>query len=256
MRAVHAVVAAGIRDAVPSTPRRVWNVVRLHAANPWPSLYLPWIVLLAVFALAYSIWRMVEAVASGPIADGAFAFNGGVSWILVYMLVAAVQAMNLTFRFALGMSVTRRDYYLGTAVYFVLLALMYGVGIASLGTLENATGGWGVGGGFFAIPGLVDGPWWQLAYVYVLAMLFFLFVGAAIATLYQRWKANGIIGFFLGLGILVVGAAWLVTAGHWWSNVGAFFVRSQAVGAATWSLVLTALAGVFGYLVLRRATPK
>jgi Na+/phosphate symporter len=97
---------------------------------------------------------------------------------------------------------------------------------------------------------------WQAAYVYVLVIALFLFVGAAVATLYQRWKSNGIVTFFVGLGLVMVGAAWLITVAAKWSDVGAFFVRYQVVGTASWSLVLTALAAVFGFLVLRRATPK
>ncbi len=256
MSAIDAAVPAGARAVTPGTPRRVWNVVLLHAANPWPSLYLPWIILVAIFAFTYSLWRIIDAATAGPLTNGEFRVSGGVSWIFVYMMIAAIQAMNLTFRFALGLSVTRRDYYLGTSLYFVLLSLMYGVGIAALSTLEHATNGWGIDGGFFSPAGFIDLPWWQLAYVYVLAMAFFMFVGAAVATLYQRWKSNGIVAFFIGLGVILVGASWLVTVGHKWSEVGAFFVKYQVVGTASWSLVLTALAGVFGFLVLRRATPK
>ncbi|MCJ7832357.1 MAG: hypothetical protein MUP92_02800 [Actinobacteria bacterium] len=244
------------RELAPSTPRRVWNVVRLHASTPWPSIYLPWLIMLAVFAMEYAIWHIVDAATDGPMDDGSFQLNGSVSWILIYLMVAAVQAMNLTFRFALGLSVTRRDYYLGTSLYFALLSLMYGVGIAALGALEGLTDGWGINGEFFAPAGLADLPWWQVCYVYVLLTAFFVYVGAAVATLYQRWNSNGIVAFFVGLGVTAVGAAWFITVAERWSDVGAFFVKYQLVGTASWSLLPTALAGVFGYLVLRRATPK
>jgi hypothetical protein len=256
MSAVDTALPAGTRELTPSAPRRVWSVVRLHAANPWPTLCLPWLILLAVFAMTYSIWRITAAAVEAPLGGDTFRVGGGILFVFVYMLVAAVQAMNLTFRFALGLSVARRDYYLGTSVYFVFLSLLYGVGLGALGTVERLTDGWGVHGAFFAPPTVVDLEWWRLAYVYVLVMAFFLFVGAAVATLYQRWKSNGIVAFFVGLGVVMVGAAWLITATAKWSDVGAFFVRYQVVGTASWSLVLTALAAVFGFLVLRRATPK
>jgi hypothetical protein len=256
MSAIDTAVPAGTRGFTPSSPRRVWSVVRLHAANPWPTLCLPWLILIAVFAMTYSIWRIIAAALAGPPGPDSFKLTGGVSCLFVYLMVAAVQAMNLTFRFALAMSVTRRDYYLGTSVYFVILSLVYGVGLGALGGLEHLTNGWGIDGAFFAPSTLDNLPLWQAAYVYVLVIALFLFVGAAVATLYQRWKSNGIVTFFVGLGLVMVGAAWLITVAAKWSDVGAFFVRYQVVGTASWSLVLTALAAVFGFLVLRRATPK
>ena len=66
------------------------------------------------------------------------------------LMVVAVQAMSATFRFALGMSVTRRDYYLGTALYFTMLSVVYAAGLTALGGIERLTDGWGLDGYFFA----------------------------------------------------------------------------------------------------------
>jgi len=37
------------------TPSRIVNAARIHAANPWGTLILPWIVYAAIFALTLAI---------------------------------------------------------------------------------------------------------------------------------------------------------------------------------------------------------
>ena len=135
--------------------RRLGNVVRLHLANPWQPLITPWIIFGAIFGLNLAIWYTVTVAAGGrdKLDSHAFSGNGGAWWILVFLLVVAVQAMNLTFRFALGMGFTRRDYYLGSVIFFALLAMLFATGITVLAAIEHATDGWGVQGRFFS-------PWW------------------------------------------------------------------------------------------------
>jgi hypothetical protein len=77
-----------------------------------------------------------------------------------------------------------------------------------------------------------------------------------VATVFVRWRATGLVVFFVVIGALLVGAIALVTYTQNWEAIGRFFVEAGTVGAALWSLVLTAIAGVAGYLVLRRATPR
>lgn len=135
------------------------------------------------------------------------------------MLVTAVQAMNLTFRFALGFSVTRRDFYLGSSVYFVLLALFYSTGITVMAGVEQATDGWGLGAAFFAPAGLQNQPLVVVLAVYVMALLMFFFLGTMAATVWVRWKAYGMYTLFLGLAVAIVGLGWLITSNNGWGNI-------------------------------------
>ncbi len=242
--------------AAPSALGRIWNVVRLHTANPWTTIITPWLVVAAVFGLTYAIWRIVQAALGGPgsVDSGGFQMSGGISWIIIFMMVVGIQAMNLTFRFALGYSVTRRDYYLGSLVYFVLLALMYGAGIALLSGIEDATGGWGVNGAFFAPIGLVDVPLWQVGYAYFTLLLMMFGVGIMYGTAYVRWRANGVLVFSGLIALLLVGALWLVISTDSWTAVGDFFTDQSLVALMSWALVPAATFGLVGYSVLRRAT--
>ena len=242
--------------AAPLTKR--WaNVVRIHVANPWPTLVTPWLIFAAIFGLNYAIWRIVlMAAGSGGVEPDAFQYNGGVTWILFYMVVVAVQSMNQTFRFAIGFSSTRRDYYLGTAALFVSLSAFYAVGITLLAALESVTGGWGVDGGFFAPAFMAGLPLIQVAYVYFATLLFIFFLGAAIGSVFVRWGGNGILLFLGSIAVAVLAAVWLVTSANAWASVGAFFSDNSVPTILTWSLPITVIAACVGYALMRRATPR
>jgi hypothetical protein len=249
-----------ITEHAPATPlRRILNVVRLHLANPWTTILLPWMVVGIIFLANLAIWVIIftniDPADKADTSEG-MQWSGASMWIFVYMMVVAVQAIAITFPFALGYGVTRRDYYLGSAVAFVLLSAMYAAGLTILSVIEEATGGWGLGGRMFTAAYFGDGPWFERLFIYFVAMLFFFFVGAAVATVWVRWKANGLTAFFIALGALLIGLAALFTFTQTWHLVGNFFAGAGFLGSYAWSLVLTAIAGVTGFFILRRATPK
>lgn len=239
---------------------RIWAVVKLNLANPWTAIVMPWMILGIIFVANFAIWAIIAAAVNSADdrADAAqgMSWSGASMFIFVYMMVVAIQTINLTFPFALGYGVTRRDFYLGSALTFVLLAAMFSIGLAVLGAIEIATNGWGLGGVMFNAAYFGDGPWFEKLWIFFTAFLFFLFVGSVAAALYVRWKANGMIFFFAGLGLLLIGVAALFTLTNNWPAFANFFAVSGFVGTYTWSLVLTVIAGVSGFFVLRRATPK
>ncbi|CAN5138980.1 hypothetical protein BH09ACT5_BH09ACT5_04330 [soil metagenome] len=237
---------------------RILNVVRLHLTNPWTTIILPWIILIAILLANIAIWWLI--LSNTPEADIAdvregLGYSGASTYIFVYIMVVAVQAIAVTFPFALGYGVTRRDYYLGTALTFVGLSAMFSVGLTILSVIEDATNGWGLGGRMFTTFYYGDG-WTQRLFIYFTAFLFFFFVGMAAASIWVRWKANGLVAFFLGLGVIVIGGAALLTLTSNWGAFGAFFANAGFVGSFAWSLVISATAAVGGFFVLRRATPK
>jgi hypothetical protein len=237
---------------------RILNVVRLNATNPWTTIILPWAILGIIFVANLTIWWIIYRSA-GPenvedVADG-LQYSGAATWIFVYMMVVAIQAINLTFPFALGYGVTRRDFWIGSSVTFVLLAAMYAIGMTILSVIEEATNGWGLGGRMFTTVFFGD-DWAQRLFIFFVAFLFFFFFGAAIATVYVRWKANGVTLFFVVLGALLIAAAAVITLTENWQLIGNFFAGAGLVGSFAWSLVITVISWFAGYLILRKATPK
>jgi hypothetical protein len=240
---------------------RITRVVKLHLANPRTTITMPALILGGIFVLSFAIWLLVtvnlDESQSANAGEG-IQYSGASSWIFFYMMVVAIQAMNLTFPLALGYGSTRRDFYLGSALTFVLLSAGWAIGLTILSALESATDGWGVhlrmftaiyfGGGETEI--------WQRLVIFFCVMLFFFFMGAAFAAVYVRWKAFGLVVSFLVLGLGLVGVIALFTYTQRWDLVGDFFMTNQAIGVGLWLLVPTVVAGLIGYLVLRRATPR
>lgn len=242
----------------PSAPARWWNVVKLHQANPVTMLVTPVWITLAILALTVSIWWIVVEAAGGrdEIEADAFIYNGGGIWILFFFMTAAIQAMSQSFRFALGFSLTRRDYYIGTVLTFVLLAAVFATFYTVLAVVERATDGWGVQGAFFGPFILLDAPLWELWLFWMLLIALFLFLGAAIATVWMRWRANGMYVFFIGSAVVLIVTAWLVTQADGWPAVGRFFVDRSVTGIIVWTIPVSALSALLGYLFLRRSTPR
>ncbi len=235
---------------------RISRVVKLHFANPRTVVGMPWMILGIIFLMNLAIWWMIVTLTTeGEKASEGFQYNGASGFIFVYMLVVAVLAMNQTFSLALGLSATRRDYYLGTALTFGILAVMYTAGFVVLGAIERATNGWGVGGRMFS-PVYFGDTWYAQAFCVFVALLFFLFVGSISGAIYVRYKAFGITLFWCLVALGLIGGAALVTLVGAWGAVGNFFATAGLVGSFAWSLVPTAIAAIAGFFVLRRATPR
>ncbi len=235
--------------------RRIADVARLHATNPRTTLIVPSLVTAAIFGLNYAIWFLVWRAADGDLPEQAFGSNGGVTWILVYMMVVAIQTMSASFRFALGMSVTRRDFYLGSCLYFVMLSIAYATALTALGWVERLTDGWGLNGHFFAPYGSDSLPPWTHAYAFLVLLLMFFFIGAASAAVWMRWKVNGLLAELFGIVLVLVGLAWWITAAHAWGTIGGFFTDNSVFVLLSWTLPVTVLSALVGYGLLRRATP-
>ena len=245
--------------AAPRTPlRRVLNVVKLQLGNPWTAIVMPWMILGFIFLVNLAIWVIIAAATSGNDAADArkgLTYSGSSFYIFIYMMVLAIQAFSITFRFALGFGVTRRDYWLGSALTFVILAAMFAVGITILSVIEVATGGWGLGGSMFSAVYFGE-EWWQRLLVFFFGLLFFLFIGSLFAAVWVRWKATGMIVLFGGFGLLLIAAIALFSLTRTWSSFGDVFAGSTPLSIASWLLVPAAVAAGVGFLVLRKATAR
>ncbi|WP_062517816.1 hypothetical protein [Demequina gelatinilytica] len=235
-------------------PRRIASVMRIHVANPWPTAILPWLVLLGVHGITWSIWALIAHYAGDSLEPDAFRYAGGVSWLVVYMMVIAIQAMNAGFRFALGYSTTRRDYYAGTVAFFAAMAVVYALGLGVLAMVERATDGWGLDGSFYAPAYLYDEPFAVIAFHYLALYLLFTAMGALIGALFVRWRAAGLYLYFAGLALAVVAFVWwALDAGD---SLVAFFRDNPIEVVMAWTLPLSVALAVLGWLVIRRAPAR
>jgi hypothetical protein len=242
------------------SPRRILAVTRLHFVNKFQILVLPLIILGGIFLVNLAIWYIIIESAGGPtpqnLAHIHLGYTGAVSYIFIYTMIIAVQAIARTFPFSLGFGVTRRDFYLGSALAFVALSLVFAIVLTVMSVIEIATGGWGVGGRMFA-PLYFTDPSWLLRFVmYFCAFLFVLFIGSAGATMFVRWRATGITAFFAIIVVILLAAVAYFTLDHQWPAVGTWFATTGPVGVTLWTLVPAVVAAVAGFFIIRRATPR
>ena len=248
--------------AVHPLPRRLLNVVRLHLANPFTILVTPLLVLGIIFLANWVIWFLIRsATPTDPqsVADvsQSLQYTGASMWTFVYMMIVAIQAMNLTFPFALGFGSTRRDFSLGTAAAFVGFSAGWALLYTGLALVERATNGWGLGGSMFDSFYLGIGvTWGERLFNTFAAFAFFFFIGSIFGAIYVRYRASGLTLFFLALALVLIGAIALLTLNEGWGAFGEFFATVGFTGAYALSLVVSAVAGIAAHLILRRATPR
>jgi hypothetical protein len=239
--------------------RHIGAVIRLLFVNKRQLLYTPIGGQIAIFLLNYAIWWVIVVAAGATPGNHPhiqLQYSGAVLYTFVFAMIIAVQVMLRTFPFSLGFGVTRRDFYLGSAAAFVLLAAIFSAVVTLLGSIELATKGWGIGGYLFAPAYFSDTFWLARFAVFLLLFLFLMFLGALVAAIYMRWRSFGVSLFFILLAVAIVAAISVITLTHEWDFVWGWVNRTGAFGLVVWSLVPTAICAVGGFLVLRRATPK
>ena len=243
----------------PTPVRRLLNVAKLHVANPATVIVTPLLILATIFVLNWLIWLLLTATlpSGGELAAGdGTEWSGAVSFVFVYMLVVAVQAMNATFPLALGYGATRRDFYLGSALAFVLLSAGWALLLGAFGLLEDLTGGWGLGGTMFRSVIFGDGGALERTWVFFVLLLFFFFTGSAVAALYVRWRHYGLISYFAVVAFAVVGVVALIVL----TDSGGLIVDTlRSLGfAGSYALLLipTLISAIAGFGLLRGATPR
>lgn len=237
--------------------QRIANVARLHWVNKGQIVFVPWMIMAFIFAANLAIAGIIRMAVSPEdlAAGGGFQYSGATTFFFIYMMIVAIMAINKTFPFAQGYSVTRHDFYLGSSLAFFGLAAGYTAALTLLGWIEVLTNGWGLSFTLFAPEYFGADPLQQL-YVNFLLFLFFFFIGAATASVYVRWSLNGMLVFFGALALILIGAIALITFSNGWGAIGAWFVSMGVLGVASWTLLPTTLAAFAGYFLLKGATPR
>lgn len=230
---------------------RAMKVARIQTVNLPVQLGMPWLILGIAFAVNLVIFALVPDPPAGEPK-----VTGAVMSIYIFMLIAHLQSMTQVFPFALGLSVTRRDFFTGTSLLIVAQSLVQGILLTILLAVERATGGWGMALHFFGVPFLVQDDWFLQVVAYTVPFLLVSFASIFAGTLYKRWGQLGM--YVLSIGSLVLGgvAVVIITWQQAWGAVGRFFADTSALMLlAGYPLVLSVLLAAASYLVLRRATP-
>lgn len=225
---------------------RSLNVVRMQLVNKWTFIWVPLIILSATFAMTLLIFSLVP--------PGGVKYSGGIQAPLWYFMAMGIQAMSLTFPFSQALSITRREFYIGTMLTGLLAVGELTVIVAVMGFIEQATNGWGLNGSFFRVivPLWEESPALAILAFFLVGMLIFT-LGFLFATIYRRWGATVLTITAVAFGVVVVALVALLTKLELWGAVGSFFTTIGAWGGLGLLAVLVVLIGLGSYQPLRRA---
>lgn len=223
---------------------RVSGVIKMHCKDKWSWFIIPWLVMLSSFFINLIISLFLDETM----------YTGGIASIYIYMFVAGIITLAQTFQFALGLGVSRKDYYMGTSAMVVLTSIFSALVLFLLNRTEVWTEAWGTGLHFFHVPYLSDGPLINQFIIPFLILLFMHYSGILISAVYRRTGRNGL---FIASGIFLIVSTvlgFLATYLDWYPAIFDWMINQRAIDYTLWMLPFTAVFALVSYLLLRRAT--
>lgn len=240
--------------------RRILNIARLHTANTQTYLGIPWIITGVAFGFSAVIALIIHAVVPAgelEVALASMQYSWAMAAPLWYLVVVGVMAVATTFSFALGLSATRRDFFLGTAFTFLVVAVVNSIGYSVLYAIEQATNGFGIGMHHFTSMWLSgQQSVVEAFFTYFVAFFCVLALGAAFAAVWMRWKSAGVVTTFVGVAVLLLGIAAIIVLTRSTDAVLAWAGSLTLTQAFLIPLVVALIALALTWLVLRRAPAR
>ena len=228
---------------------RVVTAARLHVVHPLVILGVPWLVALSSFAVNLAVWGVF-------VGGDAQATTGGITSLYLTVTVVFAQSLSQLLPFAMGLGVSRRTFYAGTALVACIQAVGYGIVLSALTALEDATGGWGLGLHFWAPGGLdVDNPALQVL-VSGAPMLAAAALGTGLGVVLKRWGTTGVWALLIGTLLVLAGVIALTTALDRWAGIWSWTLDQSPVTLAVGlPLVAAATIGGLAFAGMRRVVP-
>jgi hypothetical protein len=224
------------------------KVARFHLADRLSYTALPW----GVLAINLAIYL---AIAAGANKGGSVQIpSANLAAIYLFFFIAGILSIGRSLPFAFALGVGRRSYYAGTALLAVSLAAVYGLALAVLHVIEQATGGWGVGLHFFRVAYILSGPWyltWLTSFVGLALMFIY---GMWFGLVYRRWDLTGLLATIAALGIVLAAGVVITSHAHAWPAIGRFFTTVSAAGLTGLLAALAVVLLAAGYATMRRVT--
>jgi hypothetical protein len=224
------------------------NVARYHLVQRFNYFILPWAILAFVFLVD------VVILALTPAGDSSHRYVGGLASLFVVSFLLGLQSVAQSLPFGLALGLSRRSYYLGTALLAGALAAIAGL-VATVGqAVERSTGGWGLSMGFFRVPYILDGPWYLTWLTSFVVLTLFFVYGMWFGLIYRQWSLAGLVAFIASqITVLLIGAV-AATWTHAWHDIGHFFTALSAAGLTGLLAALTAVLLAGGFATMRRVT--
>ncbi|MGV9768027.1 hypothetical protein ACWDR7_00835 [Microbacterium sp. NPDC003461] len=225
---------------------RTLNVVRLQLINAQSFVWVPLLILGAAIAISLLIFGMVPG--------GEVKVAGGANAPLWYFLAIGIQAMTLSFPFSQAMSITRREFFVGTVIVGAIGAAMMATIFLALAAIEAATNGYGLNGRIAYLEWFFEPGWASAWLTYFTITLLLYVVGFWIGTIWKRFGTLVLTSVLVVLGLALVVAIFVITRTESWEPVITWFAQTGPLVLTLWGLLLTAVLSVGAYATLRKAT--
>jgi hypothetical protein len=225
----------------------IQSVISIHRADKWIWLYIPSLILSSSFLVNLIVSLLINT-------DEKF-YSGSVTSIFIYVFVLGILVVTQSFPFAVGMSVTRRDYFFGTALMGLAASFILGTLMCIFAFLENMSNGWGNRFHFFYFPYLNDGTsFLEQLVMYVILAAFLFFLGFLIASYARRFGGKGML--LLTLAVLIINSVAVLLFHHFhvWADIFRWFSSQTAVGLSYWLLPFILISMAVSFLLLRKAS--
>ncbi|MFJ5623199.1 hypothetical protein ACIQD3_10765 [Peribacillus loiseleuriae] len=224
---------------------RITGVLKLHSRDKWSWIYIPAIVLFSSF--------VVNLIVSFLFMNQEDMYTGGLTSIVIYLFVAGIIVVGKTFPFAIGMSIRRIDYFIGSAIIGMISSAFFTSLIFLFAQLEKQTNGWGTRLHFFHFPYVNDGTLLEQFILYMILFLNMFFLGFLIASYSRRFGRKGM--FIGAMAFLLIGSIAVFLVHHFeaWGSIFSWFASQTAVQIAYWLVPFTLLYLLGSYRMLRRA---
>ncbi|GAA1746299.1 hypothetical protein [Kocuria aegyptia] len=226
---------------------RTLNVVRLQFVNTQTFVWVPALVLGGAWVITLLIYWIVQSAGGTDVKIG-----GGSQAPLWYFLVVGVQAMTLTFPFSQAMSLTRREFYLGSLAAAAVSGLGMSLVFVLLGLIEQATNGYGMNGYFAYLDWVWEAGPLAAGLTYFVATMLFFIIGFWFATIFKRFGTATLVIVMLGIALVLVGLIAFVTRQQAWPQIGSWLAGTGSLGLTMWAVLVSALLAIGSYLTLRR----
>ncbi|WHY88236.1 hypothetical protein QNH39_10530 [Neobacillus novalis] len=225
--------------------KRISGVLKLHYRDKWGWIYIPAIILFSSFA--------INLIISFLMTNQKDLYTGGVSSIFFYTFIAGIFLVAKSFSFAIGMSIRRIDYFIGSSLFGTISSTLIASLIFLLALLEKQTNGWGTRLHFFHLPYVNDGTLSEQFILYMIILLNLFFLGFLISSFARRFGGKGM--FIFSLALLLIGSIFffLISQYEVWGSIFSWFTSRTAVQIAYWLVPFTLLYLLGSYRMLRKA---
>lgn len=230
----------------PSTGRRIINVVRLQFINTQTFIWVPALILVATV--------FVTLVILGMLPTDEPKNSLGAQSPMWYFVAAGAMAMTYSFPFAQAMSVTRREFFIGTLLAAAVSSAGLSTAFLLIAGIERLTDGYGFNGYIAYVPWVFENGWVSAWLTYLCLPLFAFVLGFWFATIYKLLGPLGLTVTIVGASLVLLGTIFTITRTESWPTVFEAFQALGPTGVTLCGIGLTAILALGSYATLRKAS--